>query len=141
MKEKFPDPDYQRGVIYIKNPESVVGVERVFQIPRGGRFFEMVQEGWRLAEVDANTAGNNPVEWLAEANSMELWSVQGLAQRELDGFLSRVSLDVVWDALLLQECSNFARSSTRDGHLVVASQKREGEKGRAIIIHRDWAVA
>ena len=68
----FPDPDYDRGIIFVKDVLSTVGVRRIFQIPRNGSFFEYLTEGWAKVGIDATMEGCNPVDRMADVNKMEL---------------------------------------------------------------------
>jgi hypothetical protein len=72
LKEMFPDPDYDRGIVFVKDVLTTVGVRRIFQIPRNGTSFEYVAEGWSKAGTDETLEGCNPIDWVAEVNKMEL---------------------------------------------------------------------
>ena len=68
----FPDPDYDRGVIYISSATAPSGVERVFQIPRGSKVWEVVDQGWQLTGLDTSKEETNHVNWLGTVNGMSL---------------------------------------------------------------------
>ena len=72
VRATLPDPDYDNGVIYIRDDSSSTGVRRVFQIPRGGQNFEVVDAGWALTNLDRGVPTTNPLQWAAEANQLTL---------------------------------------------------------------------
>ena len=71
-KAKFPDTDYDRGIIFTCAALNESGVARVFQIPRFGKDFEPVMEGWTMLHLDKDRPENDPSVWCSEANQLQL---------------------------------------------------------------------
>ena len=72
VREMFPDPDYDCGIIFVKDALSAVGVRRIFQIPRNSNFFEYVTEGLAKVGIDETMEGCNPIDWVSEVNKREV---------------------------------------------------------------------
>ena len=68
----FPDPDYDRGVIHIKSDDAAAGVQRIFQIPRGSKIWEVVEACWQVSGLSERTEETNFVNWLGTVNAMTL---------------------------------------------------------------------
>ena len=71
-KTRLPDPNYDQGIIYVANQDAGTGVSRVFQVPRFGKNFEVVQDGWDLLSLSREDPAQNPLSWVAEANQLSL---------------------------------------------------------------------
>lgn len=72
FKGKFPDTDYDRGIIFIKDASSPSGARRLFAIPKNGKMMEFNKEAWPLTGLDASKEDTDPERWVSEANSLTL---------------------------------------------------------------------
>ena len=72
FRVRYPDPDYDRGIIFVRDPAAASGVSRLFQVPRGGRFWEYDARVWRVTGIDEQQENNSPVAWIAEANAASI---------------------------------------------------------------------
>ena len=67
--------------------------------------------------------------------------MQGMAPRALRGFVGRISEELDWDFILLQECGRCNFVKEVDGHRVICSSPRAGERCRVIVVHASLAAA
>ena len=67
--------------------------------------------------------------------------MQGMAPRALKGFVGRISEELDWDFILLQECGRCNFVKEVDGHRAICSSPRPGERCRVIVAHANLAAA
>ena len=70
MKTFLPDPDYEKGIIFVKDDDSASGVQRLFELPKGKKDFVLNEAGWRRTGLRREE--HNGDDWVKEANAITL---------------------------------------------------------------------
>ena len=70
MKTFLPDPDYEKGIIFVEDATSASGVQRLFEIPKNKKDFVVDEKGWQCTGLSREE--HNGDNWVKEANAITL---------------------------------------------------------------------